>query len=118
MSLKTDFFDGLTGLHSKLNDAYDAGAAFIGTNNSALSSAMTTNAANGSTKFTVTLPTTFNPSALRANKGNNLLWKAYSAGILGGLADQQVYSYEVSIALNIADAVDTKVDLNFNFQTA
>lgn len=117
MSLKTDFFDGLTGLHSKLNDAFDEGVDFVGSNLSALSSAATANAANGNTKYTVTIITNFNPSALRANKGANLLWKAYSAGILKGLSDQQVYSYEVAVALNVVDSVDTKVDFNFNFQT-
>lgn len=117
MSLKTDYFDGATGLQSKLNDAFDAGAAFVVTNTSALSAALIASAAQGQTKFTVSITTSFNPSYLRANKGDNLLRKAYFAGIESGLAAQDIYEYECSLALNTSDTVDTKVDFNFNFAT-
>lgn len=119
MSLKTDFFDGSTGLHQQGNDAFDAGVTFVTvTNLATISAALITNAAAGNTKFTVTITTTYLPSTLRGNKGNNLILKAYLAGIQKGLADQDIYSHECSPSLNIVDSVDTKIDLNFNFQTA
>lgn len=118
MSLKTDYFDGATGLQSKCNDAFDAGVTFVVTDNlAAISAALISAAAAGNTKFTVTLTTSYNPSILRGNKGNNLILKAYLAGIQDGLAQQEVYNYECTAALNVADSVDTKIDLNFNFQT-
>ncbi len=118
MSLKTDFFDGATGLHEKCNDAYTAGVSFVAvTNLATISAALISAAASGTTKFTTTITTSYNPSILRGNKGNNLILKAYLAGIQKGLADQQIYAYECTPALNVADSVDTKIDLNFNFQT-
>lgn len=118
MSLKTDFFDGATGLHEKCNDAFSAGVTFVTVDSLAvISAALVSAAASGNTKFTVTLTTSYNPSILRGNKGNNLILKAYLAGIKQGLADQQIYDYECVPALNVGDSVDTKIDLNFNFQT-
>ena len=118
MSLKTDFFDGATGLQTKCNDAFDAGVLFVTVGNlTAISSAMVAAAAAGNTKFTVSLITTYNTTAMRGNKGNNLILKAYLAGIQQGLANQDVYTYECTPAINIADTTDTKIDLNFNFQT-
>jgi hypothetical protein len=118
MSLKTDYFDGATGLHAKCNDAFDAGVTFVTVDNlAAIASALIAAAAAGNTKFTTTLQTTYQPSTLRGNKGNNLILKAYLAGIQQGLANQEVYAYECTPALNVADTVDTKIDLNFNFQT-
>lgn len=78
--------------------------------------ALLDNASQGATKFTVTVTASLNPTALRANKGNNLLLKAYLAGITKGLSDQQLYSYEVTPALNVSDTVATYIDLNFAFQ--
>lgn len=119
MSLKTDYFDGATGLQQKMNDAFDAGVAYVTANLATLSAALIENAAQGKTSFTVTVTGTgsLNASYLRANNGNNLLLKAFFAGITDGLAAQDVYSYECSLALNVADNVDTKVDFKFNFQT-
>lgn len=118
MSLKTDFYDGATGLHEKCNDAFDAGVTFVTVDNlAAISAALINAAAAGNTKFQVTLMTTYNPSILRGNKGNNLILKSYLAGIQAGLADQEIYAYECAPALNTSDSVDTKIDLNFNFQT-
>lgn len=118
MSLKTDYFDGATGLQAKCNDAFDAGVTFVTTTNLAtISAALIDAAAAGKTKFTVTIITSYNPSILRGNKGENLILKAYLAGIQQGLANQDIYAYECSPALNVADTVDTKIDLNFNFQT-
>ena len=118
MSLKTDYYDGATGLQEQCNLAFDAGVTFVATTNlAAISAALISQAAAGNTKFTITLSTTYNPSILRGNKGNNLILKAYLAGIEKGLADQEVYNYECTPALNVADTIDTKIDLNFNFQT-
>lgn len=118
MSLKTDYFDGATGLQAKCNDAFDAGVTFVTVDNlSAISAALIAAAAAGNTAFTSTFQTTYNPATLRGNKGNNLILKAYLAGIQSGLADQEIYSYECTPALNVADSVDTKIDLKFTFQT-
>lgn len=119
MSLKTDYFDGLTGLHQKMNDAFDAGVTYVTANSTAISNALKDNAAQGKTKFTVTLSGTGTLSAayLRANNGNNLLLKAFLAGITDELASQDIYSYECTPALNVSDSINTNVDLNFNFQT-
>jgi len=118
MSLKTDFYNGITGLHEQCNAAFDAGVLFVSTINlTAISTALITNAAAGNTKFTVTLSTTYQPATLRGNKGNNLILKAYLAGIEKGLADQEIYAYECTPTLNMSDTIDTKIDLNFNFQT-
>lgn len=118
MSLKTDFYDGATGLHEKCNDAFDAGVTWVTVDNlAAISAALIAQAAAGNTKFTTTLLTSYNPSILRGNKGENLILKSYLAGIQKGLADQEIYSYECTPKLNVSDSVDTKIDLNFNFQS-
>lgn len=118
MSLKTDYFDGLTGLHQKEQDAFDAGVSFVTVSNlSAISSALVANAATGTTKFTVSLTTTYNTSALRGNSGDNLILKSYLAGIKKGLSDQGIFDFECTPKLNVSSTVDTKIDLNFNFQT-
>ena len=46
---------------------------------------------------------------------NNYILKAYLAGITDALAQQNIYSYEVVPMLNVSDAIDTTIDLNFNF---
>jgi hypothetical protein len=119
MSLKTDYFDGATGLQTKMNDAFTAGSTYVSTNASALSAALIAAAAQGNTKFTVTITGTGSLSGawLRANNGNNLLLKAFFAGIADGLAAQDIYNYESSLSLNVSDSVNTNVDFNFNFQT-
>lgn len=120
MSLKTDFFDGATGFQTKMNDAFDVGVAYVSTNLSTLSAALISNAAQGKTKFTVTVTGTssLNAGYLRANNGNNFLLKAFLAGIADGLAAQDIYSYECTPSLNVTDSVNTNVDFNFNFQTS
>jgi hypothetical protein len=119
MSLKTDYFDGLTGLHQKEIDAFNAGADFVNVDNLSDISAELVSAANaGKVKFTVTLSTTYSPSVLRGNKGDNLILKSYLAGIKKGLSDQGVFDFECTPSLNVADSVDTKIDLAFNFQTS
>lgn len=117
MSLKTDYFDGLTGIHQKMNDAFDAGVAFVSANSASLSTDLKGAAEQGKTKFEVSYATSFNNAWLRGNNGDNLLKKAYFAGIQSGLADSQIYSYECSLALDVSDSVSTKVKFLFNFQT-
>lgn len=117
MTLKTDYFDGATGLHEKMNDAFDAGVAFVVTNTASLSADLISAAEQGKTKFDVSYTTTFNAGWLRANNGDNLLKKAYFAGIQKGLSDSEIYSYECSLALDVSDSVATKVKFQFNFQT-
>lgn len=85
-------------------------------NFSTIRSALLTKASEGQTKFVVNLIASFNPSALRANKGDNLLLKAHLAGIQKGLSDQQLYDYEVTPTLNVSDTIITSIDLNFTFQ--
>jgi len=90
MSLKTDFYDGATGLHTQMNGIFDAGEAFVTANLAALTTAMTTQAAQGVTTFTVTLPTAQAPASLRLN---GLYLSHYLAGIISQLAVEDVYSY-------------------------
>lgn len=120
MSLKTDYFDGATGLQQKMNDAFDGGASYVTTNLSALSTALVDAAAQGKTTFTVNVPGTgtVNSTYLRANNGNNLLLKAFLAGITSGLAAQDIYSYECTPKLNVSDTLSTSVDFIFTFQTS
>jgi len=118
MSLKTDFYDGATGLHQKEQDAFDAGVTFVTvTNLATISTALINAAAAGQTKFVTTLLTTYQPTFLRGNKGNNLINKSYLAGIKKGLSDQDVFDFECTPTLNISDSISTSIDLNFDFQT-
>lgn len=117
MTLKTDYFDGLTGLHTKMNDAFDAGTAFVATNSATLSTDLKSAAEQGKTKFDVSYVTSFNPTWLRGNNADNLLRKSYFAGIIKGLSDGDIYSHEVSLVLDVSDSLTTKVKFMFNFQT-
>jgi len=118
MSLKTDYFDGATGLHLKEQEAFDAGVTFIVTTNvAAISTALKASAAAGITKFTTTLTTSYQNTYLRGNNGNNLQLKSYLNGISKGLSDQGIFEFECTPSLNISDTLTTKIDLNFDFQT-
>jgi hypothetical protein len=118
MSLKYDYFDGSTGLLMQCDAAFAAGQTFVNvTNLTAISNDLKAQAALGLTTFTLNYPTTYNTTALRGNKGNNLILKAYLAGIQDGLASNNIYDYEVSPSLNVSDTINTSVDLNFTFQT-
>lgn len=72
-------------------------------------------AAQGLTSSVLTVATSFQPVYLRANNANNLLLKAYLAGVQSGLAAQNIYNYECTLDLNTSDTVTTGVDFNFNF---
>lgn len=118
MSLKTDYFDGLTGLHQKELDAFNAGVSFINVANlAAISAELVAAAAAGKTTFVVVLGTSYMPNTLRGNKGNNLISKSYLAGIRKALSDQSIFEFECTPELNMADPLNVKIDLNFNFQT-
>lgn len=119
MSLKTDFYDGATGLNQQCNAAFDAGVVFVTTTNlAAISAALVDAASKGKTKFTVSLTTSYQTAILRDNSGNNLITKSYLAGVQSGLADQDIYNFEASSVLNMSDNTLTKIDITFNFQTA
>lgn len=118
MSLKTDYFDGVTGLHQKMDAAFAAGAAFVATNSVALSAALKDNAQKGLTKFTVSFDTSDNPAYFRNNAGDNLYKKSYFDGIVSALMDQNIYTYECTLALDLSDTVIVTIDLNFAFETS
>lgn len=114
-------------------------------NYSAIRAALLSAAAAGQTKFTLTLMVTYNPALVRGSakcgpvapsssmsscgcgqsssycscssksNGNNLIAKAYIDGIVAGMAEQEIYSFEVTPKLNVSDTVDTKIDLCFHF---
>lgn len=120
MSLRDQYFAGLTGLTQKLQDAHDAGVALVGTGTGvgqwdAITTGLQTNAAAGLKVFTITVPTTYLPAALRGNKGDNLILKAYLSGITEQLSNQLIYDFECTPTLNTSDTVTTSIDLNFNF---
>jgi hypothetical protein len=120
MSLRAQYFDSSTGLTAKLQAAHDAGVVLVGTGTGvgqwdAITAGLQLNAAAGLKTFTITIPTTYLPAALRGNKGNNLIVKAYFSGIVEQLSDQLIYNFECTPVLNTSDTVDTKVDLNFTF---
>lgn len=112
MTLKTDFFDGATGLHTQMNDVFDQGVALVTGNLAAITSELTTNAGKGNVTFTYNLITTFEPANLRLG---GLHWQHYQAGIISGLGAEDIYSHEVTITLNTSDATETSIDFNFTF---
>lgn len=120
MSLRDSYYQNSTGLLEQMDAAFTAGGAYVTANLTTLSTALQNSAAQGITKFTVTIngTGTINSGWLRANNGNNLLLKSFFAGITGGLAAQDIYSYNCTLALNVSDQVNTNIDFNFNFQAA
>jgi hypothetical protein len=117
MSLKADFFDGATGLHTQEANAFAAGQAFVVSNSAALSTDLKNQAAAGMTKFVLSYTASMSSALLRGNKGNNLILKSYLAGITNGLASEAIYNFEVVPSLNVTDTINTMIDLSFNFQT-
>ena len=113
MSLKSDYYDGVTGLLQQCDTAFVSGQSFITSNLTAISDDLKSQASQGITKFTLTYTTTYNPSILRGNKANNLILKSYLAGIQDGLASQAIYDFEVTPSLNVADSVITGIDVNY-----
>lgn len=120
MSLKDAYYEGSNGLAQKLQAAHDAGVALVGTGTGvgqydAIVAGLQQNAALGLKTFTVNVPVTYNPAALRGNKGNNLILKAFLSGVTEQLSNQLIYDYECNPTLNTSDTVDTSLDLNFTF---
>lgn len=115
MSLKTDFWDGATGLNEQMNDVFDEGVLFVSTNLAAISTELKVQAAKGVTDFTLTLSVSFEPNNLRL-KGKHM--DTYFAGIIKGFTDEDIYSYEVTPVLNEADTVNLRIDLNFTLCAA
>lgn len=110
MSLRTDFTGSLD---SKLAEARAAGrTAIVTTNLAAITSAMSTSAAAGKKKFTVSYAVSYQPADLRL-KGP--LWEAYKSGVLEGLASEDIMGNEVTVELNTSDQLNTSVDLKFSF---
>jgi hypothetical protein len=112
MSLKQDYFDGVTGFTEKMAASFAAGSAFVSANSTALTAALQEAAAAGKKTFTVSIVTSDNPAYLRLN---GLYAKTYLAGVVQALGAEDIYSYECSPTLNLADAVSVKVDFNFTF---
>jgi hypothetical protein len=111
MSVLRDSYD----LQGALNTGFDAGVAFVAPASSAylaLQSALASASAMGKEVFTVSIPTTHATASLRLN-GKYL--KAYFAGIISGLALEDIYSYEVSLTLDTSDTLTTNVIFNFTF---
>lgn len=112
MSLKTDFLDGSNGFTQQMADVFAQGKSFVVSNSATLTSALQTAASKGQRKFTVTIETTFEPANLRLN---GLHLQTYLAGIQAALADEDVYNYEVSLALNTSLTTTTSIDFTFSF---
>lgn len=112
MSLKTDFLDGSNGFTQQMADVFAQGKTFVVSNSTALKTALQTAASKGQKKFTVTIETTFEPANLRLN---GLHLQTYLAGIQAALADEDVYSYEVSLSLNTSLTTTTSIDFTFSF---
>ncbi len=113
MTFKTDYYDGCTGINTQLNDVFDQGNTYITcTNSAAITTAITVASGKGQTSFTVTLESPFEPANLLL-AGRH--WLSYQAGIVNGLAAQDVYSYEVNVIQNQSCATNLKIDLDFDF---
>lgn len=120
MSLRDQYFEGSTGLAKALQNAHDAGVLLVGAGTGqgqwdAITAGLQTNAQAGLKVFTVTIPTTYLPAALRGNKGVNLILRAYLSGITEQLSNQLIYDFECTPTLNTSDTVNTSIDLNFSF---
>lgn len=113
MSLKTDWLTSSpSGFATAMNTVFDAGAAWVTTNSSAISTALKANAAQGLKTFTVNVAVTFETANLRLE---GFHWESFKAGIISQFAAEDIYSYEVSPELNTDDSSSTSIDLNFTF---
>lgn len=119
-TLKDAYYDGSTGLLAKQQAAFDAGEDLVGAaagqgSFDDIVDGLEENAALGNTAFTVTIETTYLPTALRNNKGDNMILKAFLAGVSSGLAASSIFGFECTPTLNTTDTVTTSIDLNFTF---
>jgi hypothetical protein len=110
MSLRTDYTGSLD---TKLAEARQAGRDFVlVTNLAAITSGMASAAAQGKKAFNLNFGVSYQPQDLRLE---GPLWKAYSSGILEGLASEDVMNNEVTVKLNTSDSLNTSIDLDFDF---
>lgn len=112
MSLKSDYFDGLTGFNAKMADVFAAGEAYVVTNSALLTSQLQAAAASGKKSFIVTIPVVFEPNNLRLQ---GIHMKTFLAGIVEQLGVEDIYSYEVTPTLNTSDCLSTSIDFKFTF---
>ena len=112
MSLKTDYLNGSTGFYEQMDDVFAQGEAWVTSNSSTISAGLITNAAKGLKTFTINAGVAFEPSNLRLL---GLHWKSFQAGVISGLAAQNIYNYECVVSLNTSDSLSTSIDLNFTF---
>ena len=99
MSLKTDFYDGATGINDKLQDSFNLGVLWLQANLSAISALLLVQAAKGIKDFELSIATTDNLTNMMSNFGDNLIAKAYMAGIQYELANEGIFSFECSLSL-------------------
>lgn len=112
MSLKTDYLDGSNGFTQQMADVFAQGKAFVAANSSVLTTALQSAASKGQKKFTLTVETAFEPANLRLN---GLHLQTYLNGITSALSDEDIYNYEVTLALNTSLTTTTSIDFTFSF---
>lgn len=113
MTLKTDFFEGVNGINTKMDDVFDSGSAWVTTNMAAISAELQANAAKGLKDFTVSIVTTFETDNLRLENGIHST--TYLSGVTYGLSTEDIYSYECVPELETSDSSIVKVNLVFSF---
>lgn len=93
-----------------MQDVFDAGVGYVVTNNAIISAELKDQAAKGVSDFTLTMDVSFEPENLRL-KGTHM--ETFFDGMQQELASEQLYSYDVAMALNESDTVQLKIDLVF-----
>ena len=112
MSLKTDYLDGANGFTQQMAGVFSAGQTLVTDNLATLQSELQSAASKGLRNFTVNVITTFEPANLRL-EGIHL--DTYLSGIKSQLMSEEIYDYEVSLALNTSDTTTTSIDFTFSF---
>lgn len=112
MSLKTDYFDGSTGLLTKIDDSFDLGVAWVATNLSDISDDLKVQAAMGIGTFTLTYATSDNLTNMMSNNAENKIAYGYLAGVQYALAGQSLYYFDVVPTLT-GTISSAYVQLNF-----
>lgn len=112
MSLKTDYYDGATGLNTKVNDSFDLGVAWVTTNLTTISTNLKAQAAKGMATFSMSIATSDNLANMMDNNADNKIAYGYLAGVQKGLADQDLYFFEV-VPVVSGTTASAYVQLNF-----
>jgi hypothetical protein len=112
MSLKTDYLDGASGLTQQMIGVFDEGKNYVTNLLSTLQAELQSAASKGQTQFTITLGVAFEPENLKL-KGRH--WESFKAGVYAQLAIEEIFDYEVEVALNESDQINLQLDLKFNF---